>query len=728
VEDFRIVYNVVADEPLPAVLGKVPATDADPTAVLKYNFSYGNSAGLLALGDDGEIRLSPHIDSSLNVNIRAQFGVVVSDGRNEARARLSLQLNHVTHAMLASSVSLRLANVTGDTFLHPFLNFLEEALTVVLPCSADDITVFGVRSDEEAVNVTFAVSQGESNSEEYVDPSYVKQRVYLHRDTLERISSLRLLPFSDDICVKEPCLNYERCVTVPRFGAERVLLRQRSVVFASVGTLLTYSCSCPDGFTGLTTRYTCDTKVDLCYSGPCLNNGTCVSTEESTRCLCPPGFTGAACEHLIGEEESCGRGGSCGPARPCPCEECPESSPECDLGTRSFGPGSFLALRELRQRVGVNVTLEFATRRDRGLIFFNGRLDDRSDFVALELRRKTLLFHFSTGTSYQVAELTREGGFSDGSFHRVEVDYRQAAVVLSVGDCDKRLALLPDSVGLAGSLRCANTSDTHGDMTSGGANNCGSFLNHCSKYLDLTAPLMLGGLPPTTAGRREIEAREFEGCVRALQVDGHPAKWGDVVLNNGSIHGCPEKRGFCEAAGDAKCTNGGRCADGWRSHLCHCAPGWTGEACERRAGTAYDMNREILFEKEQIVPVRFPWRQSLSFRTTSEDGSLLRVRLEDDQTAELVVDRASLVYRVSGGLRLALGSSFVADGVWHRVEVKWMQNETWVSLDYGQLEETVAHTNYRVGALVTGIAAGGNLRGCIRVSNQHDTHTLNSVN
>jgi len=141
VDDFRIVYNVVADEPLPSVLGVVPATDADPTAMLRYNFSYGNAAGLLVLGDDGEIRLSPHIDATLNVNIRATFGIVVSDGRNEVRARLSLQLNHITHAMLASSVSLRLANVTGDTFFDPFLSFLEEALTVVVPCSADDITV-----------------------------------------------------------------------------------------------------------------------------------------------------------------------------------------------------------------------------------------------------------------------------------------------------------------------------------------------------------------------------------------------------------------------------------------------------------------------------------------------------------------------------------------------------------------------------------------------------------
>ncbi len=34
-EDFRIVYNVVEDEPLPAVVGRIPAEDADPTSRLR---------------------------------------------------------------------------------------------------------------------------------------------------------------------------------------------------------------------------------------------------------------------------------------------------------------------------------------------------------------------------------------------------------------------------------------------------------------------------------------------------------------------------------------------------------------------------------------------------------------------------------------------------------------------------------------------------------------------
>ncbi len=56
-----------------------------------------------------------------------------------------------------------------------------------------------------------------------------------------------------------------------------------------------------------------------------------------------------------------------------------------------------------------------------------------------------------------------------------------------------------------------------------------------------------------------------------------------------------------------------------------------------------------------------------------------------------------------------------------------MQNETWISLDYGQLEVTRTHLNYRVGALVTRIAVGGQSvtgAACVRnveVGNEGDT-------
>lgn len=44
--------------------------------------------------------------------------------------------------------------------------------------------------------------------------------------------------------------------------------------------------------TGSRDHYMCDTEVDLCYSYPCMNNGTCVRREGGYTCVCSAGYTG----------------------------------------------------------------------------------------------------------------------------------------------------------------------------------------------------------------------------------------------------------------------------------------------------------------------------------------------------------------------------------------------------------------------------------------------------
>lgn len=44
---------------------------------------------------------------------------------------------------------------------------------------------------------------------------------------------------------------------------------------------------------GLREHFLCDTEVDLCYSSPCVNNGTCMRREGGYTCVCAPGFTGS---------------------------------------------------------------------------------------------------------------------------------------------------------------------------------------------------------------------------------------------------------------------------------------------------------------------------------------------------------------------------------------------------------------------------------------------------
>ena len=88
---------------------------------------------------------------------------------------------------------------------------------------------------------------GSGHSETFLDPDYIKQRVYLHDALLRKLTLLEYLPFDDNVCVREPCLNFETCTPVLKFaGPEKdVMLKASTLMLRSVDPLATYSCDCP---------------------------------------------------------------------------------------------------------------------------------------------------------------------------------------------------------------------------------------------------------------------------------------------------------------------------------------------------------------------------------------------------------------------------------------------------------------------------------------------------
>lgn len=65
-----------------------------------------------------------------------------------------------------------------------------------------------------------------------------------------------------------------------------------------------------------------------------------------------------------------------------------------------------------------------------------------------------------------------------------------------------------------------------------------------------------------------------------------------------------------------------------------------------------------------------------------------------------------LDYRYNGEV-VSLNQGMVSDGTWHHVEAKWMSNDVWLSLDYGQREVTKAFAAKVQGLYVNKILIGG---------------------
>ena len=199
-------------------------------------------------------------------------------------------------------------------------------------------------------------------------------------------------------------------------------------------------------------HYVCDTEVNLCYSNPCANGGTCVRKEGGYTCQCGQGFAGDDCQlDLSGavagssrRDKSCnGRTGLCAPTN-CTGPANFYTPLTCQLRSRSFYRGSFLTFPALRQRYRLHLKLRyntkpqhildwhnkhtnlvnsFATRERNGLLLYNGRYNERHDFIALELMDGRLQFSFSMGANSSHVVLQQPHSLADGNWHTVTVDY-----------------------------------------------------------------------------------------------------------------------------------------------------------------------------------------------------------------------------------------------------------------------------------------------------------------
>ena len=106
----------------------------------------------------------------------------------------------------------------------------------------------------QVLNVTFSVSVAGTHNERYLRADYIKQRIYLHDQLLKKLLLLQVLPFDDNICVREPCLNFEQCSSQLKLStADNATwpVAGDSLLFRSVDPLLTYHCHCPIGKSNL---------------------------------------------------------------------------------------------------------------------------------------------------------------------------------------------------------------------------------------------------------------------------------------------------------------------------------------------------------------------------------------------------------------------------------------------------------------------------------------------
>ncbi|KAG9353111.1 hypothetical protein JZ751_017687 [Albula glossodonta] len=244
-----------------------------------------------------QIKALLNMESSLFVALAAHNRLGLgADGVHTVAAQCLLQVTIITDEMLSNSITLRLANTSQERFLSLLLAQFLEGVARVLSAAREDIVIFNIQDDTDVsagiLNVSLSVAAPVAGPRggEFFGSEELQERLYLNRSLLAHISSQDVLPFDDNICLREPCENYMKCVSVLKFDSLAPFIASDTILFRPIHPINGLRCRCPPGFTG----DFCDTEIDLCYSKPCGAHGVCRSREGGYTCECFEDYTGEA--------------------------------------------------------------------------------------------------------------------------------------------------------------------------------------------------------------------------------------------------------------------------------------------------------------------------------------------------------------------------------------------------------------------------------------------------
>nr|XP_021543434.1 cadherin EGF LAG seven-pass G-type receptor 1 [Neomonachus schauinslandi] len=763
--DFQILFNNYVtnkSNSFPTgVIGRIPAHDPDLSDSLNYTFLQGNELQLLLLDPaTGELQLSRDLDNNrplealMEVSVSGPLGYrtreihFVTYGIHSVAALCTLRVTIITDDMLTNSITVRLENMSQEKFLSPLLSLFVEGVATVLSTTKDDVFVFNIQNDTDVraniLNVTFSALLPGGVRDKFFPSEDLQEQIYLNRTLLTAVSTQRVLPFDDNICLREPCENYMKCVSVLKFDSSAPFISSTTVLFRPIHPITGLRCRCPPGFTG---DY-CETEIDLCYSSPCGTHGRCHSREGGYTCECPEDFTGEHCEVNTRSGRCahgvCKNGGTCvnlliGGFH-CVCPPGEFERPYCEVTTRSFPPRSFVTFRGLRQRFHFTISLTFATRERNALLLYNGRFNEKHDFIALEVVGEQVQLTFSAGETTTTVTPQVPGGVSDGRWHSVRVQYYnkpnigrlglphgpsgEKVAVVTVDDCDTAVAVRFGS--LVGNYSCAAQGTQSGSK----------------KSLDLTGPLLLGGVPNLPEAF-PVRNRQFVGCMRNLSVDGRNVDMASFIANNGTRAGCAAQRNFCDGTW---CQNGGTCVSRWNTYICECPLRFGGKNCEQVMPHPQRFSGESLVSWSDLdITISVPWYLGLMFRTRKEDGVLMEATAGASSRLHLQILHNYVQFEVSHGpsdvASMSLSRSRVTDGEWHHLlielksakEGKDIKYLAVMTLDYGLDQDTVQIGNQLPGLKMRSIVVGGvsedkvtvrrGFRGCMQGVRMGETST-----
>ena len=110
--------------------------------------------------------------------------------------------------------------------------------------------------------------------------------------------------------------------------------------------------------------------------------------------------------------------------------------------------------------------------------------------------------------------------------------------------------------------------------------------------------------------------------------------------------------------------------------------------------------------RQNLSPIQLPWQTSISFKTRTANCTLLSVKMGNNDVYRLDIRDGTIVYLYDNSVLTSAGHVEINDGEWHSVQIKWMEDEVWLNIDYGQYEITKRSLVSIAGKIVTKVTVG----------------------
>ena len=444
IEPLYIHVNILEGTFHDQQVGHVRATDPDSTSILIQGLVEKLPSPFLQFNNrTGGIIVMAGISEGTYV-----LNTSVSDGVTTVSGVTHVIVRKTSNKTVADTVILRVV----ETMLEPLVRLqyaqILKAIAKYIQTTEEMVNIYSIQYStdfENAIDILFAVK---TTDFDFLPRSVLISHLDRYMGDIENDAGIKLDDINVDLCLREPCQNFQDCSSDLTIGSSLDTVSATSTIFHSIHHSLSFSCYCPSGYIHTWTPHGCVEQLNDCMSNPCLNSGSCIDLVNGFQCLCMNGTAGDRCQIIcpssscdLCNSNPCLNGGTCsmkmGITFECLCLP-GFDGPNCEQTSAHFQYGSRLAFPSLTSRWHLVMSFEFATVERNGLLLYNGRYGAQYDFIAVEIVNGRLVGRVCFGSNTAVVTVQSQLPLADGEWHTVIVSLQNQELTVAVENCVER--------------------------------------------------------------------------------------------------------------------------------------------------------------------------------------------------------------------------------------------------------------------------------------------------